>query len=331
MTAPSRRTLLTGAWGAALSGGALTACGGTDPAAPVADTPHPALTTKQAARVLGSVDAALERAFKARDPRRLGSRVTGPAARTLRARLTVAGKLGRTVPAPGPLVLRRLVLPASGDWPRWFVAAGDVVGQATPIVRVLRSLGAREPFGLWGELLLLPGASLPTFASPQTGTPLLAPDEPGLVATPTDVLNRYAKALTATTPRAPAQGFVLDQFREQVAGQLAADRRTLGRIADVDTVHRPSAADGMLALRTADGGALVVAALEQLYRVRVRRPGGPPVNLDADLAALAGVARIGRGVQRTAVELLAFHVPAAGQGQITLVAASKGDVSAVGS
>jgi hypothetical protein len=328
VTAPSRRALLTGAWGAAVGSGLLTACGGADPTAAVADTPHPAVTPKQAMGVLRSVDAALDRAFVARDPRRLGSRVTGPAARTLRARLTVAGKLGRTVQAPGPLDLRRLVLPASGDWPRWFAAAGDVTGQTTPVLRVMRSLGAREPFGLWGELLLLPGAELPAFASPQTGTPLLAPDQPGLVATPTEVLTRYAKALT---PGAPAEGFAVDAFREQVAGQLAADRRTLARVADVAAVHRASAADGMLALRTADGGALVVAALEQLYRVQVRVRGSGAVTLDADLAALAGVPRIGRQLQRTAVELLAFQVPPAGGGAITLIAAAKGDVSAVGS
>jgi hypothetical protein len=331
MTAPSRRGVLAGAWSTALTGALTAACGGAEAGAPVADTPHPAVTQEQATRILRSVDTALDQSFTARDPRRLGRRVTGPAARTVAARLRVAAKLGRTVQAPGPLALRRLVLPASGDWPRWFAAAGEVTGQPTPVVRVLRSVSAREPFGLWGELLLLPGATLPALASPQTGTPLLPPDQTGLLATPTDVLTRYAKALTATTPGRPAEGFALDQFREQVAGQLAADRRTLGQIADVDTVHRPSAADGMLALRTADGGALVVAALEQLYRVRVRQAGGPPVNLDADLAALAGVPRVARSLQRTAVELLAFHVPPARGGQIRLIAAAKGDVSAVGS
>jgi hypothetical protein len=282
----------------------------------------------QAESVLAAVDTALDRAFTARNPRLLGARATGPAARTLAARLTVAGKLGRSVSAPGPLVLRRLVLPAAGGWPRWFLAAGQVAGQPTPVIRVLRSLSAREPFGLWGELALLPGASMPGLASPQTGTPVLDANAQGLVMPPAEVLTRYAKALTTTTPGSQAQGFALDQFRQQVAGQLAADRRTLGRIADVDTLHRPSA-DGLLALRTADGGALVVAALEQLYKVRVRKPGRGVVTLDTDLAALAGVPRVGHALQRTSVELLAFQVPPAGPGQVTLVAAAKGDVSAV--
>lgn len=323
----NRRTLLTGT----LAGSLLAACGRAEAGSPGADPAHPALAPAQAERVLQSVDASLDRAFAARNPRLLATRATGPAARTLKAHLTVAAKVGRRVVAPGPLVLRRLVLPAPSGWPRWFVAAGEVTGQPTPVVRVLRSLSAREPFGLWGELNLLPGASLPALASPQTGTPVLAPTgAQGLVAAPVDVVAGYAKALTATTPGAGAQGFALDQFREQVAGQLAADRRTLGRIADVDTLHRPSA-DGVLALRTADGGALVVAALEQLYKVRVRSPGRGTVTLDTDLAALAGVPRVGRGLQRTSLELLAFQVPPAGGGQVKLVAAAKGDVSAVGS
>jgi hypothetical protein len=323
----NRRALLTGA----LATGVLAACGRPEVGTVAADPAHPAVVPVQAERILTSVDTALDRAFTARNPRLLGGRATGPAARTLAARLTVASKLGRTVPAPGPLVLRRLVLPAAGGWPRWFLAAGQVAGQPTPVIRVLRSLGAREPFGLWGELSLLPGASMPGLASPQTGTPVLAPDTAqGLVLPPSQVLAQYAKVLTTTTPGTQAQGFALDQFRTQVAGQLAADRRTLGRIADVDTLHRPSA-DGLLALRTADGGALVVAALEQLYKVNVRTPGRGVVTLDTDLAALAGVPRVGHALQRTSVELLAFQVPAAGKGQVTLVAAAKGDVSAVGS
>ncbi len=323
----NRRTLLTGAF----AGGLLAACGQAEAGSPGADPAHSALTPAQAQRVLRSVDTALDGAFAARRSRLLATRTTGPAARTLAAQLTVASKLGRKVAAPGPLVLRRLVLPAPTGWPRWFVAAGEVAGRPTPAVRVLRSLSAREPFGLWGELTLLPGASLPALASPQTGTPVLAPQgAQGLVAAPADVLASYAKALTATTPGTNAEGFALDEFRQQVAGQLAADRRTLGRIADVDTLHRPSS-DGLLALRTADGGALVVAALEQLYKVRVRRPGRGVVTLDTDLAALAGVPRVGRSLQRTSVELLAFQVPPAGGGQVKLVAAAKGDVSAVGS
>jgi hypothetical protein len=227
------------------------------------------------------------------------------------------------------MTLQRLGLPAAGTWPRWFLAAGTLAGQPTPVLRVLRSVTARDPYGLWGELLLLPGATLPELASATTGTPLVAADDTsGLVRSPSAVLAGYSQALTSGST---GGGFATDQFREQVAGQVAADRRTLGAsgLADVSSVQRPSN-DGLLALRTKDGGALVVGALEQIYRVTVRSAKGG-VTLDPDLAALAKVPRITRRLQRTSVEMLAFHVPPAGGGAISLVAAAKGDVSAIGS
>jgi hypothetical protein len=320
-----RRKLLS----AGLVAGLLAACARTETGIPTPDGPHPGVLRGQAEHALDEVDAALARAFSARNARLLGARVVGPAARELSARLDVAAAERRTLPAPGRMTLRRLDLPGAGSWPRWFLAAGTLPGEPTPVLRVLRSVTARDPYGLWGELLLLPGASLPELASQITGTPLIAPDDAnGLVRSPSAVLSRYAQALMAGST---GGGFAPDQFREQVAGQAAADRRALGKggIADVNSVHRPSG-DGLLALRTQDGGALVVGALEQLYRVTVRQRKGQ-VRLDGDLAALAKVPRISRQLQRTSVEMLAFHVPATGGGAVSVVAAAKGDVSALGS
>ncbi len=308
----------------------LAACSGTETGTPEADGPHSAVVAEQAVGILAAVDAALARAFQARNPRLLGARAVGPAGRALTARLTVATKRHTTLPVPGPLTLKRLVLPAAGDWPRWIIAAGTLPGESTPVLRVLRSLDARSPYGLWGDLSLLPGATLPSVATPFTGTPLLAPDSAaGLVRAPSAVVKDYATALMSSTATVPGTRFAPDQFRQQVAGQFAKDRGLLGGLARVEATHRP-AADGLVALRTSDGGALVVAALEQLYTVTVR-PGSGQVTLDADLAALAGVPRIGRTVQRTSVETVAFAVPPSGGGSVTVLAAAKDDVSAVGS
>jgi hypothetical protein len=314
--------------GAGLVTGLLAACSRTETGTPAGDPAHPDVLRGQAEHVLGEVDAALTRAFSARNPRLLGSRVAGPAGREIAARIQVAAARRQTLPAPGRMTLQRLGLPAAGSWPRWFVAAGTVPGQPTPVLRVLRSVTARDPYGLWGELLLLPGASLPDLASPGTGTPLVDPDDgKSLVRSPSSVLAGYAQALmTGST----GGGFAPDQFREQVAGQAVHDRSSLGSgaSANVSSVHRPTG-DGLLALRTRDGGALVVGALEQLYRVTVLQKG--VVSLDPDLAALAGVPRIGRRLQRTSVEILAFHVPPAGGGTISVVAGAKTDISAIGS
>jgi hypothetical protein len=317
--------------GAGVVTAALAACSRVETGTPSADAATPAVLPGQARHVLDQVDAALARAVPAKNARLLGTRVTGPASREWTARLTVAAARRHRLTAPSPLLVKRLVLPAVSGWPRWFLAAGSSVGEPTPVLRVFRSLTARTPYGLWGELSLLPGASLPDLATPLTGTPVVAPgDGTGLVAAPAAVVAAYAQALTAGSTA--VSQFAPDQFREQVAGQTAEDRRRLGAegIADVANQHRPSA-DGLVALRTQDGGALVAAALEQLYDVKVRAGAGQVTIGDPDLAALAGTSSITRSLRRTSVETLAFRVPPAGRGVVTVIAAAKADVKAVGS
>jgi hypothetical protein len=317
--------------GAGLVAAALAACSReVETGSLTAEPATPAVLPGQARHVLDQVDAALARAVPEKNGRLLGSRVVGPASRQWTVRLRVAAARKQTLTAPSPLRVLRLVLPAVNPWPRWFLAAGTLTGEPTPVLRVFRSVTARDPYGLWGELSLLPGASLPALAAPLQGTPVIAPDDgKGLVAAPSAVVAAYARALTAGST-ATSQ-FAPDQFREQVAGQTAEDRRKLGAqsLAVIQNQHRPSA-DGLLALRTQDGGALVVAALEQLYDVKVQSKAGV-VALSADLAALAGRPSISRSLRRTSVETLAFRVPPAGGGVISVLAAAKADVSAVGS
>jgi hypothetical protein len=317
--------------GAGVVAAALAACSQVETGTPTADPATPAVLPGQARHVLDQVDAALARAVPVNNPRLLGTRVTGPASREWTARLTIARTRKQRLTAPSAMQVKRLVLPAVNPWPRWFLAAGSVTGEPTPVLRVFRSVTARNPYGLWGELSLLPGASLPDLASPLTGTPVVAPtDGKGLVAAPSAVVAAYAKALTAGSTT--ASQFAPDQFRQQVAGQTAEDRRKLGLqgIAGVANQHRPSA-DGLVALRTQDGGALVIAALEQLYDIKVRAGGGVVTIEDADLAALAGSSSITGSLRRTSVETLAFRVPPAGGGVVSVIAAAKANVSAVGS
>jgi hypothetical protein len=317
--------------GAGVVVAALAACSTVEAGTPTAEPLTPAVLPGQAQHVLGEVDAALARAVPANNARLLGTRVTGPASREWNARLTVAAARKQRLTVPSPMQVKRLVLPAVNPWPRWFLAAGTVAGQPTPVLRVFRSVTARDPYGLWGELTLLPGASLPDLASPLTGTPVIAPgDGKGLVAAPSAVVAAYAQALTAGST-ATSQ-FTPDQFREQVAGQTAEDRRKLGaqKLAEVGNQHRPSS-EGLVALRTQDGGALVVAALEQLYDVKVRAGAGSVTVIRPDVALLAGTSSITHSLRRTSVETLAFRVPPTGGGPVTVIAGAKTDVSAVGS
>jgi hypothetical protein len=287
---------------------------------------------RQAERILDAVDAALARATAARDVKALEPRVVGPARRQVAAQLTVQRALGVKGTAAAAVASSRLLLPRAAGWPRWFVAAGTTPAEPTPVVRVLRSPSAREPYGLWAQLALLPGASLPEVGQEDGAATLPAGAASGLVHSPRDVFRRYATLLTDTAPASVRKEFAPDDFREQLAARLVADRKSLGtRAVARVTSEQLQTEDGILALRTSDGGALVIGTLEQVYAVEVARSKGSVAIKDKELAALFGSGRITRELRRTSLEILAFHVPRAGAGDpIRLVAASKADVAASG-
>ncbi len=336
---------------------ALTACSGGDDAAPAssasaaspgasvtatsgalrgASAPpapslnYPVVVEPQALRIGEAVEDAVAAAVEARDVAAAQGRVTGPAAEVLAAQLTIARV--RTVPPPPAktLVPARLLVPRAAGWPRWFVAAGSV-GKGAAAIRVLLSPSAREPYAVWAELTMLPGATLPEAANTPSGVATLAPTGPGLNMTPAEVAARYADLLNRGRASDYRTAFADDDFRTQLNARLAADRKQIVATAVATLTSTHSAVKGTgYTLRTVDGGALVIVELRQAYQVRVE-PGRGAVKADPDLAALAGKEVFSARLDRAAVEVLAFWVPSKGSSKpVRLIAASKGDVSATG-
>ena len=291
---------------------------------------YPALLVPQAEAVLDKVDAAVAAARQAGAASAGDGRVLGPFAEGLAAQATVA-KASKSTAAPAAATLSRdrLVLTRAAGWPRFFLVAGAAPGLPTPAVRVLLSPSAREPYGVWAQPVLLPGATLPEVAAAAQGAETLAADASGLVATPAQAAAGYADVLTKSTGSASAALIAPDEFRRQVASRLAADRRSVAAVGTVTSTHAVDP-DGVLAFRTADGGAVVVAALRQTYAVRLRSGAGT-VRVDAALAALGGRATFSKSLERTSVEVVVLAVPPAGGGLVQVVAASKDDVAVKGS
>lgn len=302
------------------------------PAAPDPGGAHTAVTPRQAVAILSSVDAALVRAVQARDPAQAGARATGPAREALVASVAVQSALKQTPTVPPAPGTPRLVLTLAGPWPRWFLAAGASPASPTPLLEVLRSPDARTPYGLWGQLRLLPGAALPELASATVGSPVLAADVGGLVAAPKDVVARYADLLNRGDASSWAASFDADAYRKELTDQLGRDRQAFSSqgVGEVLAEHTASP-DTVFAVPTQDGGALVIGRVDQRYTATVT-PGRGSVRLEPPLAALAGRTTFAKTLDRRSVEVLAFHVPRAGTAdRISLVAASKTDVSATGS
>jgi hypothetical protein len=182
---------------------------------------------------------------------------------------------------------------------------------------------------LWAEAVMLPGATLPATAPAATGSALVAPDTDGLVATPKEALSGFAGYLNAGAKATASKQYQRSVFSDQLLQRLVADQKALKAVATVSSTHSVGSAEP-LALRTADGGALVFGELKQQYVITVKKGKGAVDVTDQDLAALAGgQKKIKTSLTRTAVEIVVLQVPPRGKGLITVIAAQKGDVKAV--
>ncbi|WP_432499238.1 hypothetical protein [Kineococcus gypseus] len=253
-------------------------------------------------------------------------RTSGPELELRRAASTVA-RAGATAPAVSADDLDALssVLPRQREWPRWFLTVTEAGPDLRPSVVVLRSAGAREPYRVWGTPSLLPGASLPTTGAPADGAAVVAPDEgTNLPMTPQQVAEGYADVLLRGDASEDAAGFAPDAYRDGVLASVQQQTRALEASGGSLTQERTLLPDPVLAVRTRDGGALVVAG----YRSSVTAAGpagGLPGRLQEAAAALAGRADF-TSVTTVVQEVVVFAVPP-GRGPVSAVAVQSGPVS----
>jgi hypothetical protein len=309
----------------------LAACGSptrqvSEPAADRAA--HPVVAVGQAGSVLNAVEAALVRGV---DPKQsaVDARLVGPYRELALAGARIAAARKARPAPPSRVEPARLIVPADRSWPRFFVEAAKGSQSSTYVLRVLSSATPRTPYGLWAEPTLLPGVTLPATAAATTGSVVVAPDTPGLVATPREVLSKYASYLNDGARTTTSRPFRRSIFSDQLLQVLGQERSKLKAVATVSSKHSTTGTDPF-AVRTLDGGALVIGRLQQEHVVTVKKGKGTVRYKDQNLAALAGGKKeFTKQITRTAVEVLVFHVPPAGQGEITVIAAQKGDVKAI--
>ncbi|NIZ92501.1 hypothetical protein [Kineococcus rubinsiae] len=301
---------------------------------PVASTPAaPARTPivvepAQAARIVTAASDALLAADTAGDPALLPARVQGPE-RDLRAAafaIRAAGAQPAGTGAADELAPLTSMLPRQEAWPRFFFTVTEPGADQKPSLVVLRSESAREPYRVWGTPSLLPGVSLPPTDAPAAGVDVVAAGETtNLVAAPQAVAEHYADVLTKGGASEFAGQFADDAYRGEVAASTAAQTAALTGAGGTLTQTHTFEPGTVLAVRTRDGGALVVAALR--WESTSKGPaGGRPGTLDPVLAALAG-----RQQATTATvvreEVVAFAVPPTDGGPVRVLAAESGPVS----
>jgi hypothetical protein len=216
----------------------------------------PAATRAEAARAVTAFTDAYNRADKAYDSSADAPYITGAPADIDSARLK-AGHVNSPSgnPAHTPLTLTdvKITIPKKAGWPRWFVvdARGNKGGDARWVLVFTRD-GLDERWQVAYLTLVAPGA-LPEFKKDEDGWAEAVPaDTTGLAVRP-DALSRTYAAYLKNGGKTFADG--------RYTSALRADRRKeaekpglVRQFIDEPLTH---GAYAPLALRTADGGALV--------------------------------------------------------------------------
>jgi len=322
-----------GALGLLLTPLLVSACGRDDlvVSAPAADPQaYPVVDSGQAQAILDAVDQAVEAGVGAKDTvRTADTRLSGPYLEIMLAQARVAAGRKSKTPAVAEVSREALTIPVGADWPRFFLAVGSSASASTFLIRVLRSQTAQDPYALWAQAQMLPGATLPEATVDASALP---GDADGLLLTPVEAVEGFAGYLNGKGKGENAENFRSSEYSDQLLQRLAADQKSLKEVATVTSEH-VAADETPMAMRTDDSGALVVGRLRQTYTVKVKPDSGKVKVKDADLAALAGgeeELQFSRSFTRTAVEVVVLHVPAKdSKERIRVVAAQKGDVKAV--
>ncbi|MCB7138033.1 hypothetical protein [Cellulosimicrobium marinum] len=277
-------------------------------------TPPPVLDETQEADVLAAVGAALQEADEANDPSLLEERVTGPALAIRTSQLEVAKARGDAeLVTELPTDVQQVVVPTTQTWPRTSYAVSvQPESLQSPRLTVHEQASARDQYELWGWVRLFPSTTLPSFAAPTLGSEAVAPDDDTLLMSPTDAIAQYADVLNVGSSSSFADAFPDDSFRS-----LLAERSKLWTDALEPAAGRyklefePDPDEPVRAVRTADGGALVVGEMTSLETMSAEEGAVVPPSTDTE-KALFGDADATNVLRVRYVDVVAIYVPPAG-------------------
>ncbi|MDO5661690.1 MAG: hypothetical protein Q4G40_03255 [Brachybacterium sp.] len=366
---PGRRSVLGAAAGAML----LASCGTggeAPPAVPSADAPAeplPRIDLGQLETVLEEVAEHLQRADDEHDAELLAPRVSGSAAAWRRDGYAILPEVPEHaqefIGPSGQLVLP--ILPGSDSFPRSAIAlAVERQDEETMLFVALQQADARSNYASWGWARQQGGADMPSVPADTAGAEAVDPDDDGLVMSPREALAAYARALEGAEE--DIDQVEEDPFGDSVREEIAEETEVLQTAllpaeGEDEGDQEPSielqsswepVEDEIAALRTADGGAVVMGSLTGTRSVTISggtlvlathdeegRPnpaviiaGGEDATEDEDAPAQEdGVAEFSSTFTRTYGTTVALFVPAADSGErLRLIGASRMLVSADG-
>ncbi|MFI2366110.1 hypothetical protein [Promicromonospora sp. NPDC019610] len=237
---------------------------------PVAEAPVVAavVTETQERKILDQVTGVVDRAKGADGAEALAARLTGPALELRRAELRIASARGGEGLTGMPMETQQLILPSEQGWPRSSFVITEQPAKGTPMLAAFEQPAPRDQYKMWGFVYLASGVTMPQFAEAALGSPAVPADDPSLKVTPQDAVTQYVSVLNAGEKSKYAANFGAaadDKLRTTLRatgdGQLAAIKKEDKEAKGTFKVAYEATRDPVKAVRTSDGGAVVLAAL----------------------------------------------------------------------
>lgn len=336
---PVRRFTAIG--GAAAAGAVLLAGCSAAPASPqtapvqaAVAAPTAAITAVQAQRIVRDVAAVARVADAKGKATLLTPRFTGPAL-VLRHAAYVARKRDKHVALPQAIPTAtasiRLTLPeATGGWPRtlFAVVTDTAKKSAAPLALTLVQEDPRSPYR--AQYVTALGKDLPVLASSLAGAKRLREDTDLLRVQPEKLAAGYGKLLRRPTTALSALFDTEHDPLLQSVGAVAKKRiaKRLGGTARIGFTSTTKNAGPVIAMATADGGAIVAVNLKERWTVKPVKA-GVTVKPSGATKALAKVSATGTGIVSTYGYQLLFSVPSAGsKDRVELLGYAQGLTSA---
>jgi hypothetical protein len=300
-----------------LATGLLTGCAEElptpKPEAPVAAA---VVTQAQEREILDKVAGVVDKVEKSSQADELTTRLSGPALDIRETQLKVAAARGDKEPLTDlSMQMQQVILPSDQDWPRSsFAITVQPKDLTTPVLMAFDQASAREQYKLWGWVRLLPGVTMPQFAEADLGSAAVPEDDKSLTTTPADAVKQYASVLTVDKDSKYADNFSDDDLRQffRDYGKLQVDAINKEECGGDFKVAYEPAKSPVKAVRTADGGALVMAAMISKETITAKEEGceiGPPTETTQ---ALWGDTDATNVVEVNYKDMVAMYVPPKG-------------------
>ncbi|MDH2442714.1 hypothetical protein QDR37_02025 [Amnibacterium sp. CER49] len=344
-TAKGRRAVRRTALIASVATGAvlLTGCQSTSRPVLVAATSGvhvtaAAVTEEQATRIVASAAETAQLADRRLSAWTLRNRFDGPALVLRRAAYLVKQKdprsaLPQAIPvAPDALV--NVILPeTTAAWPRTLfavVSSRSAPRKVAPVALTLVQATPRDGYKVRDEMSLLPTTVLPSLPSVTAGASRLQPDTGLLRVAPRELAADYGRLLRWAHPKESALFDTSSDALLQAVGTAAKKKAVdaLGGTAGITfTDVTPDPAD-VVALATADSGAIVAVDLAETWTVKPSKD-GVKVTPSGATKILSKVDSTTKGIASTYGYQLLFSVPSAASSErVVLLGYAQGLISA---